>query len=176
MKRIFLSAFAVFVLFAATVTCAGAQEQVPTKITSEKMRYEEGGSKVVFEGKVHVTRPDMQLWSRVLTVYLAQEPNKSKKATPVSGEPGKIEKIVAEDDVRMLRDGKEGFCGRATYLAKQDMLIMERSPKLIDGSNSITGRRIKLYLKDNRSEVEGGPSRQVEAVFFTDKADEEGLR
>ena len=48
---------------------------------------------------------------------------------------------------------------------------MEGDPTLKDGPNIIKGEVIKLYLKDNRSEVLGGKDKRVEALFFTPKGD-----
>lgn len=165
MKRfaVLFMALALVGLFAASHAAHAADKQVPTKITSESMRYSQDGGSVVFEGKVFVNRPDMRIWARKLTVYFAEGGKKS--ATP--GDTGEIEKIVAQGSVRLEREGKQGTCDKATYQVGPGVLVMEGDPQLADGDNSITGRVIRLYLKDNRSEVEGGGGKQVEAIFMT---------
>jgi lipopolysaccharide export system protein LptA len=50
---------------------------------------------------------------------------------------------------------------------------MEDNPVLMEGANKIQGEVIKLYIKENRSEVLGGKGR-VEAIFNT-KGDVKGL-
>ncbi|MCK9241484.1 LptA/OstA family protein [Desulfocurvus sp.] len=139
--------------------------QVPTKITSEKVRYEQDGRVVIFLGKVFVQRPDMTIRSRKLTVHLAQGASGAAPGRPAG--PGEVERIVAEGDVELEREGRQGTCATATYHVQKGLLVMEGEPRLTDGDNQITGRIIRLYLKDNRSEVEGGPDRQVEAIFMT---------
>lgn len=169
MKRIAFLILAALVFGAALAATAQAQDnKVPTKITSDRMVYESGGSRVTFSGNVHVARPDLEIWSKKMVVHLKQ--SAKKDASPsLGGDPGEIEKIVCTKDVRMLREGKEGFCGKATFFVAKDLLVMEEWPRLVDGENTIQGKVIRLYLKDNRSEVEGTPNTQVEALFFTPK-------
>ena len=69
----------------------------------------------------------------------------------------------------MSAKARKGQCGRAVYLLREGLFKMEGDPILKDGKNRIQGEVIKLYLKDNRSEVVGGPTRRVEALFFTPK-------
>ena len=153
-------------LLAALAVPAGA-EGIPTKITSENMKYTGKADTVVFSGKVHVARETFELWSDTLTVDL--EPAASGDGKPDGSKApgqGNIKKITASGTVRILSQGKEGFCGRAVYFADQGMVRMEKEPRLKDGPNEITGEVIKLYMRENRSEVVGGKKR-VEAIFFT---------
>lgn len=167
MKRFASTALCALILLALAAAPAPAADdgKVPTKITSDTMRYEQDGKSVTFEGRVHVTRPDVQIWAQRLLVVLKGGAKGSGAVG--AADPGEVRKIVATGKVRLLREGKEGFCGKATYEVEPGMLVMEDSPRLMDGGNSITGRVIRLYLKDNRSEVEGSADSQVEAVFFT---------
>lgn len=179
MKRIASLIFAALVLTGLSAAPALAKDdKVPTKITSDRMVYEAGGSQVTFLGNVHVTRPDMQIWSEKMVVYLKKtaktdtakkDAAKKDTAVPLGGDPGEVDKIVALKKVRMLREGKEGFCGKATFLVQEDLLVMEEFPRLVDGKNTIQGKVIRLYLKEDRSEVEGAGNTQVEAIFFTPK-------
>lgn len=165
MKRFLSISLCALALVALTASFAMAADgQVPTKITSDNMRYEQDGSRVTFTGNVHVRRPDMEIWADKLLVVLK---GKTQAAGSMSADPGEVEKIIATGNVRLLREGREGRCGKATYKVGPGVLVMEQSPSLKDGANTIAGRVIRLYLKDNRSEVEGSKEKQVEAVFFT---------
>ncbi len=163
MKRFAALMLTLSLLALCAAPAPAADVQVPTKITSEKMRYSQDGGSVIFEGKVHVQRPDMRIWARTLTVRFAP----GAKGGAASGDPGQIETIVAKGAVRLEREGKTGTCETATYQVAPGVLVMEGEPELNDGDNRITGRVIRLYLKDNRSEVEGGGGKQVEAIFMT---------
>jgi lipopolysaccharide export system protein LptA len=143
-----------------------AAQSVPVKITSDSMHYTQKEDQVVFSGAVHVIRQNIELWSETLTVHLDRK-QKSGKSEQVIDEQGSIKKIVALGNVRIKADkGRTGTCGRAVYDAAQDLLTLEDNPVLMDGPNKIQGDVIKLYIKENRSEVVGGKQR-VEAIFNT---------
>ncbi len=160
-----LCAFCLFLAAAAQAQDDNATKQkLPTKITSEKLSYSQEGEKVVFTGKVHVVRPDFELWADTLTAYL--QPSEKKGASLATSNSADIERIVAVGNVRIRRDARTGTCQTATYDMKKGMVQLEGNPVLKEGKNSITGDIIRLYTKTNRSEVIGGKKR-VEAVFFT---------
>lgn len=146
------------VLISASMAFAAGADTVPTKITSQKTIYDQDGKTVVFTGDVLVTRPDMKIWSDRMTVILKPSGEKEK--------PGTISRIKAEGNVRLEREGKTGKCTTAVYEADKGLLTLTGKPVLNDGDNSISGKIIRLWLKDNRSEVEGG-NKPVEAFFFT---------
>ncbi|MEW5773151.1 MAG: LptA/OstA family protein [Thermodesulfobacteriota bacterium] len=160
-------------LMAAAILPAQAAEPVadmsktPTKIESDSMRYDQAAGTVVFEGKVRVQRPDFALWSSSLTVHFAPQAGAKAEGTPTDA--GRIEKIVARGAVRIERDGKVGACETATYLVQEGLFSMEGDPVLKDGANTVTGKVVKLYFKDNRSEVLGGEGQRVQATFSTPK-------
>ncbi|WP_462324819.1 LptA/OstA family protein [Desulfoplanes sp.] len=150
---------------------AGAQgKKVPTTITSDDMTYDPDSNRVSFSGEVHVARKDFQLWSEKLFIHFVGQQNRGSSSAVEGTDPGRdlsdVKKIIAVHNVRLESQGKKGFCGKATYFQDQDMLQMEDEPRLEDGKNQIMGEIIKLYIKDNRSEVIGGKKR-VEAIFYS---------
>jgi lipopolysaccharide export system protein LptA len=145
---------------------------VPTRITSDKLRYSPSGQQVVFEGAVRVTREDFVLTADAITVFLGKAAGSSGGKNPQEMDAGRIEKIVANGHVRLERQGRVGTCDTATYLVAQGLFKMEGDPVLTDGKNRLTGEVIKLYAKDNQSEVVGGKNKRVEALFFTPKGAE----
>ncbi len=69
-------------------------------------------------------------------------------------EAGDIDRIVAEKNVRLKSEDREGTCNKATYYAKDDKFVMEGSPRLWDNKQStITGGTVVHYLSTNKSEV-----------------------
>lgn len=160
-------------------------KDVETRIVADKMTYQSEKQQVVFDTKVHVTRPDFELWSDKLTVYL--KPAKTAPATaggekkagslPEGMAAGDVDRLVAQGNVRMQSDGREGTSSKATYTVDDGMLVMEGDPKVSDGDNIITGEVIRYFTKENRSEVIGGTKKRVEAVFSTsNKPNREGKR
>lgn len=166
-------------LFLLTVPAASFAAEpkgapVATNIQADRMQYDAASQRVIFEGNVHVKRPDFELWSAKLTVFLDKS-NKPAKAAdtdangtkPAMGtmgmDAGDIDRIVAEKNVRMQQDTKVGTSGKATYTASDGKLVMEDSPLIVDGSNRIEGRIINFYTRENRSDVVDG----VKATFVT---------
>lgn len=143
-------------------------KQDPVRVTSDKLTYKQAENAVMFEGNVHATHGDMALWANKVTAFFADK----KKAQP--GKDGardggdfsdKIERIVAEGNVRLVSGKNEGFCGRLTYFVAEGVLRMDDNPILREGSNTVRGEIIKYSLKENRSEVLSGTQRRVEAIF-----------
>lgn len=165
-----------FILFLFLLCAAPlwAAQDVPVKITSDTMTYTQKGDQVVFKGSVYVIRQDIELWADTLTVFLEKKESSKNATQSVVDEQGSIKKIIAQGNVRIKADkGRTGTCGKATYEADKDLLTMEIDPILMEGANKIQGEVIKLYIKENRSEVLGGKGR-VEAIFNT-KGDVKGL-
>ncbi len=164
----------VFFLFCLALLCPGqgfAAAPTPakgsnTRIISEKMTYDANKNHVVFEGNVHVTRPTMEIWSDILTVTLDDSGKKNASSRPnslgVGG--GKVDRIVAEKNVRIKQDNKTGTCGKATYYVNAGKIVMEQNPVIIDGENRIKGRIINYFTESGWSEVIG----DVDVQFTTD--------
>jgi len=157
-------------MFFLLLICAAplwAAQDVPVRITSDVMTYTQTGDQVVFKGSVYVIRQDIELWSDVLTVLLDKKESPKNATRSVADEQGSIKKIIAQGNVRIKADkGRTGTCGKATYEADKELLTMEENPVLMEGTNKIQGEVIKLFIKENRSEVIGGKGR-VEAIFNT---------
>ncbi|GFM35442.1 hypothetical protein DSM19430T_01260 [Desulfovibrio psychrotolerans] len=161
-------------VFAMAICLAGparAQEEIPVRITSDKLSYDATGQNVRFLGKVHVTHPDAQLWADSITVVLSSSGNSGKKKEEAPAmDAGQIERIIAEGSVRVtMQDGKNGSCAKATYDLTTGILVMEGQPILRDGENSIQGHTINFYVKENKSEVLGSSDKPVEAIFTAPK-------
>ena len=165
-------AFLALLVMQATAAAAPMEpirpaKNVETRITADRMSYLAEKHCVIFESNVHVLRPDFQLWSGKLTVFLKpakEDPNKKGKL-PSGMAAGELDRIVAEQNVRVQSDNRTGNCGRITYTADDGVLSMDRNPSLSDGENTISGEIIRYYTQENRSEVLGSAKRRVEAVF-----------
>ena len=153
---------------AAPADPAGAAGDLPIHITSDAMTYDTNKNTVVFQGNVEVEREDFRLWSAVLTLYLksADQPaDKTQAGNQPALETGDLDHIVAEKNVRFRYNTQTGTAEKATYTVDDALLVLEGNPVIRDGENSITGQRIRYYMNENRSEVDGGPQKRVQAVF-----------
>lgn len=144
----------------------GASKGNSTRIVSEKMTYDANKNHVVFEGNVHVTRPTMEIWSDILTVVMddSGKKNASSSASSLGVSGGKVDRIIAERNVRIKQENKSGTCGKATYFVNAGKITMEQNPVLVDGDNRIRGRIINYFTESGKSEVLGN----VDVQFTTD--------
>jgi lipopolysaccharide export system protein LptA len=150
------------VLVADQAHAAPAQRKVPTNIQSDSMEYNAVAQTVIFSGNVHVTRPDFEVWSKKLTVYLKKSGNADAASSGAdSMRAGDIDRLVAEGDVRIKSDNKSGECQTLTYYADTEKVVMEGSPVLRDPDSTIRGTVITHYMQTNRSHVGG----RVNATF-----------
>ena len=160
-------------LLSGQAPSAGAQD--PVRITSDKMVYSQAENAVIFLGNVHGTQKDMAIWANKITAFFSEKNKKDQKGSSDKGSPGdfgdKIERIVAEGNVRLVSGKNEGACGTLTYYVADGVLRMEGNPILREGQNTVRGEIIKFYMRENRSEVLSGTQRRVEAIFFSPKGD-----
>jgi len=140
-----------------------ADDQIPVRITADKMTYSDEGRSVTFEGQVKIVRGDLTITSRQLSATFVKEP---MGAEDLAKQAERIKEIVATGNVRLDYQGRKGTCGRMVYDVDNGILRMEQQPKLTEGRNVVEGEVIKFYLKDYRSEVLGGKNKRVEAIFF----------
>lgn len=149
---------------------AGPAKNVETRITSDKLTYSADKQQAIFETKVHVQRPDFELWANRLVVYLKPSPktgDSKKGSVPEGMAGGDVDRLEAIGNVRMASEpNRSGTCSKAIYTASDGVLRMEGDPRISDGENTVTGEVIRYFTRENRSEVQGGKKR-VEAVFST---------
>ena len=150
-----LLCLSVLLFFALGGTAHAAAKENTTRISSEKMTHDANKNQVVFEGNVHVIRPGMEIWADVLTIALDSSDKKTVSSDNALGAGGKVEKIIAEKNVRIKQGNKNGTCGRATYFVSAGKIVMEHGPVLVDGDSRIRGRVINYFTQTGKSEVIG---------------------
>ena len=111
----------------------------PLEITSDRMRSEDGGIKIIFIGNVVATRGNLKITSDILEIYNTQD----KKET---------EEIIAIGNVFITRDLKRGKGDKAIYLDKLQKIILTGTPKATawEESNMIEGRELIFLLEKDR--------------------------
>lgn len=161
MRGYIIAFVAPLLLLIAAAAPAQEPEARPVNITSDEVTYNQGEGLVTFSGNVVATHPDLTVRSQRLEVHLSGE-GEGEAAMKASN----VVRIVAEGEVALDAEGRDGECGRLVYHVPEKLVVMEQGPILRDGQNTISGERIEIYLAENRSVVKGGKSR-VEATFFT---------
>ena len=111
----------------------------PIEITSERMRSEEGGKKIIFSGNVISNWDDLKITSDILEIYNSED----KKET---------NEIIAIGNVVITRGTKKAKGDRAVYLSKQQKIILTGSPKATawDDKNTVHGKEMIFLLNKDR--------------------------
>ena len=111
----------------------------PVEITSDRMRSEDGGIKIIFSGNVVGYWGDLKMTSDIMEVYNTED----KKET---------EEIVAIGNVFITRGLKSAKGDKAVYLDKLQKIILTGTPKATawEESNMIEGRELIFLLEKDR--------------------------
>lgn len=122
-------------------TSEGApKKSEPIEITSDRMRSENKGEKIIFSGNVVGIWGDLEIKSDILEVYNSQGENKG------------TEQIVAIGSVEITRGTKRAKGDRAVYLDKSQKIILTGSPKAFawEEKNMIEGKEMIFLLDKDR--------------------------
>ena len=113
--------------------------QEPIEITSDRMRSENGGQKIIFSGNVVIVQAGMAITADIMEVYNTPD----KKQT---------EEIVAIGNVDIVRGEKRMKGDRAVYLYQLQKIILTGSPKAIawEGKDIIEGREMIFLIEKDR--------------------------
>ena len=115
------------------------KEKKPVEITSDRMRSEDGGLKIIFSGNVVGYWGNLKITADILEVYNTQD----KKET---------EEIVALGNVFITRGLKRAKGDKAIYLDKLQKIILTGIPKATawEEANMIEGREMIFLLDKDR--------------------------
>ena len=126
-------------LMPSTLLSKEGKNKDPLEITSDRMRSEDGGIKIIFMGNVVGYWGDLKITSDILEIYNTED----KKET---------EEIIAIGNVFITRGLKRGKGDKAIYIDKLQKIILTGTPKAIawEESNMIEGRELIFLLDKDR--------------------------
>ena len=115
------------------------QDKEPLEVTSDRMRSEQGGVKIIFSGNVVSYKGDLKITSDIMEVYNSED----KKET---------DEIVAIGNVFITRGLKRATGDRAVYLDKLQKIILTGTPKATawEGDDMVEGREMIFLLEKDR--------------------------
>lgn len=118
---------------------------------------------VIFTGNVDAREKDFVIKCQKMVLYY-----KNQSAQPVSETSQfNIDRIVATGNVKITRpNGGLATAEKAIYYRNDEKVVLTGQPKVKQGNNFIEGSKITLFLKENRSVVEGSKNNKVRAVYF----------
>jgi lipopolysaccharide export system protein LptA len=124
-------------------------------ISSKKMIVNNLEGFMIFDGDVKVIKGDLTLTSDRVKIYFKNE--KGKKESKLEASPGEreISLMEAEGNVHIVKGTREARSDKAEYHQEEEVIILTGSPQGWDNQYKISGTKMTIYLKEDRSEIEG---------------------
>jgi lipopolysaccharide export system protein LptA len=117
----------------------------PIVVTSNRMEANQLGDIVTFIGEVTLKKEAMTINTDRLTVFY--DP-------PAKG----VRQIEALGNVVVRQEGRVALANKAVYFSNEEKIVLTENARVIENENEneVGGDRITLFLRDNRSIIEGG--------------------
>lgn len=148
-----IASVAVLAAVPALAAQSVTKEAEPIVITSNRMEAEKLGEKVTFSGNVVLKKEGMTVTSDQMVVFY---------------DPGSknIREIVARGNVVVRKEGRIALANLATYSLREEKIVLTGDARIIEKENQLGGEKIILFMRDDRSIVEGG-----KVLLYQDKLD-----
>lgn len=157
----------------------------PTTITSNRMTVRNQDSQAVFEGMVVLTRGALVVHSDRMVVSFepksSERPGTVRKGAEQSesapssvSQPGhvastmssrsvnRVEAIGETHQVKIKYENGNATCQKAIYFAGDEKVVLTGDPVAWEKGTRVSGKQITIYLKEERSVVEGGSHIRIE--------------
>ncbi len=117
-----------------------SDQKGPVEVTSDRMRSENKGEKIVFSGNVIGRWGNMEIRSDILEIYDRPE------------DKGGSDEVVAIGNVKLKKENKRAEGDRAVYYDSAQKVILTGSPKAYawEDDNKIEGREMIFLLEEDR--------------------------
>lgn len=143
---------ALCLLATATVSVALEKgDREPMVVTSTRMEADELGNTVTFVDDVILKKEAMTLTSDHLVVFY----------DPASKG---VREIEALGNVVVRKEGRIAHANKAIYYSKDEKIVLTGDARINENDNELGGERITLFMRNDRSIVEGG-----KILFYQDK-------
>lgn len=140
------------------------RSNLPITIKSNEMAADNKGKTAIFTGKVVAKQGDVTIYADRLTINYGDKKND-------------VEKIEADGNVRIVQENRIGTASHAVYESTQGRITLTGNPKVMQGTDAMSGNIITFFIDDDRSEVSSGPGHPVEVLIHpTNKKGNAGTR
>jgi lipopolysaccharide export system protein LptA len=143
-----------------------------TTVISQKMTFKNQENQAVFDGAVVLTRGTLVVYSdRMVVSFGSQESGAEPKLGKTPTTPAKgpdtvsnraVTQIEATGRVKIERDAGNATCKKAVYYRDEDKIVLTGDPVAWDKGTRVSGKRITMFLAEDRTVVEGGSHVRIE--------------
>jgi lipopolysaccharide export system protein LptA len=143
--RLNFSNILILVLLLSAALTAWADQPLtgegPIVITADTLVADKKANTARFEGAVVAKSEDLTL--------------KADSMDVTYGNGGRIDRIVAEGNVTLLKNNQVVTSGNAVYMAEEGKIVFTGSPKAVEGGNVVTGTEMTYLTREDRFIVKG---------------------
>jgi lipopolysaccharide export system protein LptA len=118
------------------------RSNLPITIKSSQLSADNKGKTAIFTGKVVAKQGDITIFSDKLTINYGDK-------------KGDVDKIEAEGNVRIIQENRVGLASHAVYESSLGRITLTGKPRVMQGSDTTTGKTITYLIDDQRSIVTG---------------------
>ena len=146
--------------------------QVTEWVKDQKMTFKNQENQAVFDGAVVLTRGTLVVYSdRMVVSFGSQEAGAEPKPGKTTATPAKgpdtvsnraVTQIEATGRVKIERDAGNATCKKAVYYRDEDKIVLTGDPVAWDKGTRVSGKRITMFLGEDRTVVEGGSHVRIE--------------
>ncbi len=112
-----------------------------TTITSDRLEFDYKDYVALFEGNVRVVDPQFELTSDKMLIFFERTND--------------VRRVDAIGNVNVISLDRTARCGRATYTRANGSILLQEQPVVTKGPHTLRGETIRIWLADNRVEVDG---------------------
>ena len=150
----------------------GASVNGRTNITAQKITMRNQENKAIFEGNVVLTKGVLVVHSDVMVVFLKSNDSKSVETVPKASRKGSEELptisnrtvsiIEATGQVKIEKADGRATSRKAVYNEDERKIILTGDPVAWQHGTCVSGKKIVMFLDDDRTIVEGGSRVMIE--------------
>lgn len=138
---------------------------VPISIRSEKMTLKNLENKIIFEGKVLITREDMTINADRAEVLLSESKGESDSVLEETNDGREVEKITTLGNVLIVRGAQKAKADKGVYESGKAVFVLTGNPEVWDNDFHVKGEVITFYIDEERTLVS-----ESQAVIYNGKA------
>lgn len=143
-----------------------------TDITAKRITMRNQENKVIFEGNVLLKKGALVVHSDVMVVFLKPDDPQAVAAAPKAPQKGSDEVptvsnrsvsiIEATGQVKIEKAEGRATCRKAVYNEDERKIILTGNPVAWQHGTCVSGKKIVMFLDDDRTIVEGGSRVMIE--------------
>lgn len=130
----------------------GDRNSLPIQIKANELLTDSAARTATFIGKVSARQGDITIYADKLVILYSV----TDKA---------VEKVEAFGNVRIVQGSRLAEADHAVYDNGAGKIVLDGSPKVVQGEDTIAGNIITYFVNEQKSLVTGTPGKRVDAVI-----------